>query len=551
MKTFSQAPTQANQLNDIVDVLSQIPDNTTKIVSPKDIRDAVYTLWENSMFKPTTFSGSTVDYIGIDAYQLKDDSDQNWYPKIYFGKKQTGGQFILDNNLINQNKADFFFYNTKNNQTLNDYDTTIAILSGTHSHWGDGILKAPQIGSVRVQSPYGNYSDMNIQNTSYVWDGLTASGGNINVRSEKGFVTINGFYFPTFKELDDNKSSYQGYVLSLELDGANNPRGVWRSPFSQSITNINTSENFTITSPLITLNGYNFSDSLPVAADIGGIRAGETFSNVDVLDMIRRIIYTYVPPRISQIISLISQPEKEFKLLESGDKSTYDNVRIVYNITKNATYSLTQYQQLPAGNLTDISPVNKFPSAILIQNGLTVASKKLLLNIDLETGELYKNYTFTFSVTDQYPTTKETSGSFRIVLPYFFGVGTYSATQSEINSILGTNSNPGFGKLKPFLTEPIIGNPTNSNNQYLKFTTEGLPNNKGYIYFGYPIGFPQLSSIYDDNGYNITSAFATYSISNISSPHTPIRWSGKNYIFYISNETTVPITSGTFSFLFV
>jgi hypothetical protein len=65
MKTFSQAPTETNQLGDIIDVLNILPDNTTKLISPKDVRDAVYTLWENTMFKPTSFSGSNVDYIGI------------------------------------------------------------------------------------------------------------------------------------------------------------------------------------------------------------------------------------------------------------------------------------------------------------------------------------------------------------------------------------------------------------------------------------------------------------------------------------------------------
>ena len=45
MKTFSVAPTETNELPDIVDILNILPDNTTKLISPKDVRDAVYTLW--------------------------------------------------------------------------------------------------------------------------------------------------------------------------------------------------------------------------------------------------------------------------------------------------------------------------------------------------------------------------------------------------------------------------------------------------------------------------------------------------------------------------
>jgi hypothetical protein len=61
MMTFSQAPTETNQLGDIIDVLNILPDNTTKLISPKDVRDDVYTLWQNNMFKPTSFSVSSVD----------------------------------------------------------------------------------------------------------------------------------------------------------------------------------------------------------------------------------------------------------------------------------------------------------------------------------------------------------------------------------------------------------------------------------------------------------------------------------------------------------
>jgi hypothetical protein len=554
MKTFSQAPTETNELKDIVDILSILPDNTNKLISPKDVRDAVYTLWQNTMFKPTSFSGSIVDYIGIDSFQLKDDDNENWYPKMLFGKKQTGGQFIMSNNLLTSN-TDFFFYNTKNNQVLTDYDTSIAILSGTGPFYADNMLKAPQLNSNFVSDINGGYMDFNIKNTSYTNDTSGFYGGNINIRSEKGFVSVNGFYFPTFKNIDDNINTYDGYILSLEkgIDGA--AYGVWRSPFSQSFTNITVDEPFTINAPLITLNGYNFTDTTPTATAIGGIRAGETFNNINVQDMIRRIIYTYIPPRItSQLV--LSPSNTPITLIESGDGTTRTNLRLKASVTKNATQSITSISYLANDiavlkQMTRSTAVTDFPAPSSIPNGDTFAEFLVQGDIDL-TSELYRTTAFTLSVADQYPTTRQVSSVIKVVLPYFYGTTTYSATNNvEMNSLLGNNNAPA-GKLKTYLVEPIIGNPTNSNNQYLRFTTRGLPQTtgagKGFIYFAHPEGFPQLKNIFDYNSFPVFNDFATQSFTV---NHPDLLWNSKKYIFYYTKDITeVDLGTGTFSFIF-
>jgi hypothetical protein len=562
MKTFSQAPTETNQLGDIINVLNILPDNTTKLISPKDVRDAVYTLWENTMFKPTSFTGSSVDYIGIDQYQLTDDNEVNWYPKMYFGKKQTGGQIIMNNNLLGQTDVDFFFYNTKNNSTLGNYETSIAILSGTGSFYNttQNEVRSPQIVSTPVGNVDGQYMDLTIKNTSYNNDGTNDYGGNINITSEKGYVSINNFFFPSVKTITDNLSNYSGYILSFEV--ANGQAfGVWRSPFSQSISNITTDDAFTINAPSITLNGYKFTDSTIVATGIGGIRAGENFSSgVDVLDMIRRIVYTYVAPRVTSLLTTTTDQFTQVKLIENADKGTWDSLRLRASVIKNATQSITSLGYLLNPQLPSLIGSPAFPSVESIGNVTTTAIYQLNPSFDFDVigNDRYKILTFTLSVTDNYPTTNVASSTIKTVLPYFYGTATYAATQSSgnsnINNILGMNINAPVGKLKPYLVEPIIGNPTFSDNQYLKITTRGLPDTtgegKGFIYFGFPAGNPLLKFIYSDSNQNITSTFQTYSITGVNSPNTPSRWQNREYIFYILGETQVPLSAGTFSFIF-
>lgn len=568
MKTFSVPPTETNELPDIVDILNILPDNTTKLISPKDVRDAVYTLWQNTMFKPTSVSGSVVSYIGIDQYQLTDDNENNWYPKVLFGKKQTGGKYIMSDELLAQNEADFFFYHTRNTNITNDYSTSVAFLSGTGSFNFNSSLRAPHIQSQPVNDANGFYMNMNIKNTSYYTIGLTGYGGHINIKSEWGNVSLNNLILPTSKTMTDmvaNINKFEGYVLSFTRDAANNPVGVWRSPFSQSVTSFTTDQTYTITSPMIKFNGFKFIDSNIVASPVGGIRAGESFpgnestgaGGIEVLDLLRRIIYTYVRPRItSKIVDTLNN--SPISLIEEGDTITRNRIRLRPTVGRFSTYSITQIGYgLGPGNPTvrsDAPPVD-FPAAINIpfdQIDREYSYQVLSSDYALTPTENYKILTYTLSCRDSFPTGVTVSSTIKVVLPYFYGSATYAATQSvsgssgDINKILGQSEVAPAGKLNQYLTEPIIGTPTISNNQYLRLTTSGLPQDKGFLYFGYPAGYPLLKRIYNGPD-NVITAFQTYSVS-ITSVNS--RWNTRNYIFYISTETSVAVTGPTFAFLF-
>jgi len=278
MVTFSSGTTVANQLPGLINIVQVLPDNTAKVITPKNFRDSVFTLWENSMFKPTTVSESNIYYVGIDQYQVVKSDGTSIYPKVYFGKKQTGGQFIMSDAILNQPEVDFFFYNTRDNSGGN-YDTAIAILAGTQSFLLNNEVAAPILKSTVVSSANGPYLNLNILNTSYVFDGISPYGGDINLISSYGRVSLNGFSFPKLEEhtgaLGQAKNDYV-----LKYKWVNDEAiGFWESAFSQSITTINQpSSQVNIIGNPIVLTGYTFTDTNIVAKGIGCIRAGENFN---------------------------------------------------------------------------------------------------------------------------------------------------------------------------------------------------------------------------------------------------------------------------------
>jgi len=449
--------------------------------------------------------------------------------------------------------TDFFFYNMKDNTTVGDYDTTIAILAGTGSFLYNGDISAPIIKSTVVSDSGFSYINLDITNKSIINVNGTESGGDINIRSDRGYVSINSFIFPKVSDITETNNDY---VLKYKWI-AGNAYGVWESAFSQSITEINYPQGqVTITGNPIVLNGYRFTDSTIVATAIGGIQAGETFTDVDVLDMLRRIIYTYVPPRVSTFFNLTTN-STPITLIESGDNTRFANTRLNYSLTINSTYSLTSTVTIDSTPSGGNSPVGALPASGTTI-GTYVGTVRPLQNNVLISGEYYRIISYTFSATDTYPTTSTSNSKLAVVLPYFYGTSATLSTVSNlnpndpnnINNILGTSPSAPSGKLNAILVNPIIGTPSVSDNQSVYITTQGLNiNNQGYIYFGYPAGFPLLKQIKDQNGFTFSDIdFITYSIS-ITSPNN--FWGSTPYIFYIRpNIASVPISSSPYQFIF-
>ena len=508
MSTYSigTPPTDATKLESIQSVLNALPDNTSKLISPKDVRDAVYTSWENIIFKPTTIPDSLVEYIGIDQLGLN--------KKILIGNKDISGQYVLSNDLL-KSDVDIFFYNTSGSTNW----TKIAFLAGTGSNFQAGELSAPFIQSQIVTNPgFENTIDLEIVNTSYYTDGSTSSGGNINILSEYGYVSLNGVILPTY--IDNNNPLSDGKVLTYQWLGGN-AYATWQGISQSAITSLTSSGPVYISGGPVYLNGLdvNFSYDVPVPVTIGGVVAGSTFSNVPVTEMIRMILYPYIKPVLSTSLSTL--------YVEDGSSVT---PRFNYSITRNATYSISS---------VNISPgyTGGPPIGVGMPNG-TTSSYVTISPANLGT-QSWSAQTWTMSVSDTYSSTATSSSTVNVVIPWYYGSATISCTSSTITSILGTSSTSVPGKLTPLLTAPAL----TSSSVYNKGVT--MSGNNVYLYFGYPSDFPDLLNIKDQNGYDVSGSFYKFTVDGVSSPSS-IWGSTKNYKFYIyvgSTASTTPITT--------
>jgi hypothetical protein len=328
MATYSTGtpPTNATKLQDFNSVLNILPDNTSKLIAPKDVRDAVFTTWENIAFKPTTAGGS--EYIGIDQTTLQE--------KILIGKKSVGGQYVMNSSLLNTD-VDIFFYNTKTEPQAN-YHTTIAILAGTGSNTNSGSIFAPYLKSEVVVNPgYANTIDFEIKNPTYYDDGTgTFSGGNINIVSDWGFITLNGLRIPTLTQNTIGISN-DGYVLKYRWIGGQ-PYAQWEQTASASTADtLYSAATVSISGSPVILNGLpmDFTSAVPVPVTIGGVVAGTTFSSMPLTEVIRSILYPYIPPILSTSMT--------YPLIEIGDTTTQNLQRLNFTITKNSTYPISSF----------------------------------------------------------------------------------------------------------------------------------------------------------------------------------------------------------------
>jgi hypothetical protein len=51
--SISQGVTYAETFPNFQSVLNVLPDNTQKLIAPRDVRDSFFTAWENIIFKKT------------------------------------------------------------------------------------------------------------------------------------------------------------------------------------------------------------------------------------------------------------------------------------------------------------------------------------------------------------------------------------------------------------------------------------------------------------------------------------------------------------------
>ena len=547
---------QAERKEDIFSVLQELPDNTQKLISPKDVRDAFLTSWANSTFKITTPSTTGVEYIGIDS---SNPSDRDVKKKIFIGKRSFGNLDIMSDSLLSSSDADIFLYNTKSD-SYTQSSTKIAILAGTNSNL---YTTAPYIQA--IYNTASNAIDLNLGNPS----GNSVFGGGINISSTTGRVAINGIVFPTISETTGSASN--GRILryfgtypngSLKWDDANVTLASIGSPTSQT----------DIYGSPINVNGYSleFSENSLVPFAVGGVTQGasfatgsfyngSTYQDWPMTEVLRDILYPYIPPTLT--ISAIN----------NVTGTTYAEVGTTPSITLSA--SLTTYAREASEYISSyVISTSTSSSAGIIYNGgsfsgvpgssvnfntsgdIFGATPSTLIpylvnytfaaaNISSITASSYPNY-FSYSAT----------ASIQFVSPFVISfesgitASLFGASKSEVarDIIFSSNAN------KSITYYPGASGSVSMQN------TGG-----GYLYFMYPSSYdngsatPSITKIKDPNGFiihdstSLTYSAFTYSgaIVMATASYYPINYYG-TYRIFRTVATCSYNGGGQFEFIF-
>jgi hypothetical protein len=504
---------ESERKQDIFSVLQAMPDNTQKLISPKDVRDAFLTSWANSTFKVTTPSTTGIEYIGIDS---SNPSDRDVKKRILIGKRSFGNFDIMSDTLINNSNADIFLYNTKSD-FYTQSSTKIAILAGTDSSL---YTTAPYIQA--IYNTASNAIDLNLGNPS----GNSVFGGAINISSTTGRVSLNGVVFPTITETVGSASN--GKILryfgtypygSLKWDDTNITLASIGSPASQT----------DIYGSPVNVNGYSleFSEDNLVPFAVGGVTQGASFATGSffngttyqdwpMTEVLREILYPYIPPSLS--ISAVN----------NVTGTTYAEVGTTPSITLSA--SLTTYARESSEYISDyvistsiISPQLMYVGGSFSANPGSIVSFTTPGDIYGATTSTLTPYTidYTFAAANIWSPTTVTSSSY----PYGFS---YSATASiQFVSPFVISFESGitaslFGASKSEVARDIIfSNNANKSITYYPGASGSVflqNTGDGYLYFMYPSsydnvpGTPSLTKIKDPNGFIIhDSTSLTYS----------------------------------------
>ncbi len=467
-------------------ILFTLKDNDDKIISPRYLRDSFLSLWSSTPFKETFATGSTISYIGIDSI---DPSDRDIKRRVFIGKRSFSGtnSYIPSHDIMNPtlligaSSSDIFLFNTKSDHVINT-TTKIAILAGKIS---SNYIKAPYI-----QSQYVSGASPSLSIDFVAIDGL------VDIRSNYDDLTINNIIMPSILETMGSASNNTTFFYDngkLILD---------QIRFPNTSTIGTSSESLNIIGSEVNLNGYpleftSIYDGLTfyTPKQIGGIKSGSTFNHVSISDMLRRIIYPYLPPYVTI--------EIDNNYAEIG---TTPSPNISFKIYKktNSTNTAGLINMIP-GTYPGITS-----SDHVVREG---TAKGLIFSPPINSNQT----NFTISVGDDVQIA--TASTFiKGIYPYFYGTSDSLLTQSDL---------VGLTKKVEYLSDKLIS---------IEVTQDMIDSGNNWFYFIYDNDYPNLVSIEDENN-NIISF--TSSNRTFISPNG--LWTTKSFKVY-KWEVLTPIS---------
>jgi hypothetical protein len=454
-------------------ILQSLKDNEDKEVSPIDLRNSILSLYSSIPFKET---GS---YIGLDTINPNDRDLKG--RKIFLGKRSFDSNDIMSDSLLNSD-VDIFLYNTKPDNFLQN-TTEILLLAGSnlglHSN-------SPKIQS-QIILGYTESRSLDFINPF----------GDINIESKNGTVSIANVVFPTI--LNSSASASSNKTLMYE-----NGKLEWSDITLPATSSIGTSSSDINILGNVLVNGYNVEliDDRYTPITFGDIQVGETFSSTSISELLRRILYPYLPPLTT--ISLL--PPYESGYVEVG---TYPTPSIQYTITKRSeSTNITSLQNMIPGVSPAITSSGQF-TVSGISSGIVISP------ISDESTE------FRITVSDGL-NTSTSSVYITGIYPFFYGF-----------SDLGLMTNVGLGSLSKLVE--------NKTDKTVDITGDSN------LYFIYDFDYGTLSSIYDYTGVNIIASFSN--TDQIFSSPTGL-WAGKRFYVYKYDDLQVGPPSENYIFQF-
>jgi hypothetical protein len=493
--------TESLKKEDIYSALVDLPDNVQKKISPKDLRDAIFTSWASSAFKLTKPDSISTEYIGIDS---SNPEDRDIKKKILLGKRSVGNLDVLNDSLLNVSDADIFFYNTKN-ESDSQNQTKLSILAGTDSNL---FYSAPFIAA--SFSPVDNTINMEIRNPSL-------AGGAINLYSDTGRVGINGVAFPTVAET--NATASTGKILKYY---GTYPNGFlkWSSPEVTTSVVGSTGTPTYIYGSSSYVNGYPLEFIVSgqiVPENIGGITQGSsfdyfsyyspitaTFQNWPIVEVLRNLLYPYIEPELS------------ISALNTTIGSTFAEIGTTPSVS--IDFSIKTFARDSSEYISEYFVLNS--STWSIPSGYSFSAT----TID-----------YILSVSNQWPYVSPifyATASIQFIYPFLSILGEYE-TPSQVQDIFQSGTTSRY-------IYPYTGT-----SQSIKMNTQGI----GYLYFVYHNSYPEISMIKDINGFILhDSSSLTYSAftwsSSVSGPFAT------TYKVYRTIATCSYVGSGQFEFIF-
>lgn len=458
-------------------LLQLFKDNDSRFVTEAAIRTGILSLASSYVFKETG------DYIGLDSlnpdyrdfFTITTGASNSWIkPKFYFGKRSFSGTYsysepqtvgIMNSTLL-ASDTDIFFYNTKLD-TDDNRRTRIRLLSGKQI---GNFTSHPYIQSQIIEAGVTDSVSLDFINTL----------GDVNVMSDLGTVSINGIGLPDIITLATQSNNK---VLLYDNGYLN-----WGDITYPATDNIGSTGSVTnIIGDPVLFNGYSptLIDSRWVPFSINDVSIGSTFSNFPVGELLKRLIYPYLPPSAS--IRLL--PPYETGFIEVGNFPT-PTLEFTINKKSNDTGVTVLDNMIPGAYPQIIS--NEYTSETSTSNGVVFSP----------IGPTQTNFTI---IVNDGLSQSSSSVSLRGIYPYFYG-----------RSSLATMTNIGLSSLTKSV-EPKAD----------KIVDLG---GSGNFYFIFDKDYGTLSNII---GYTAGS----FSVSSrvLSSP-TGL-WSGKEFFVYQWNNT--------------